>query len=73
MPTACHSRRRVPVLLEELVKLDLPNLCICVTTRPETDIEAVLNRLNSHYVSLHDEQEQRKNVLEHKFIQEFIN
>jgi hypothetical protein len=58
-------RRKVLILLEELVKLPLPNLRICVTARPETDIKAVLNRLNSHSVSLHDEEGQRKDILEY--------
>ena len=49
------SRERVLQLLEELVELRLPDLRICVTSRPETDIRAALGHLTSEQVSLHDQ------------------
>ena len=49
------SRERVLQLLEELVELRLPDLRICVTSRPETDIRAALEYLTSERVSLHDQ------------------
>ncbi|KAH9971091.1 hypothetical protein BGW80DRAFT_1253522 [Lactifluus volemus] len=55
-------RGKVLKLVEELVCLNLPNLRICVTSRPETDIGAVLNRLKSHFVSLDEEGGQRQDI-----------
>jgi len=42
-------------IVEELVNLRLPDLRICVASRPDTDIELVLLPLAFHSVSLHDE------------------
>ena len=42
-------------LLEDLIRLHLPNLRICVTGRPEIDIRIVLEPLTTHRISLHDE------------------
>ena len=55
---------RVEVLdfVEELVGLHLPNLHICVTSRPEPDIRAVLEPLTLHPVSLHDESGQQEDI-----------
>ena len=50
-------------LLEELMKLNLPNLHICVTSRPEVDIQIVLEPLTTYQVSLHDESGQREDIL----------
>ena len=49
------SREKVLILVKELVESDLPNLHLCVTSRPETDIKAVLDPLTFRSVSLHDE------------------
>jgi hypothetical protein len=59
------ARERVLDLLEELLELDLPNLRICVTSRPEVDIRDILGRLASHHISLHDEHEQKNDILEY--------
>ena len=48
-------REKVLMLLKELLESDLPNLHLCVTSRPETDIKAVLSPLTFRSVSLHDE------------------
>jgi hypothetical protein len=48
-------REKVLTLVTELVESDLPNLRICVTSRPETDIKAALDPLTFRSVSLHDE------------------
>jgi len=48
-------RERVLHLLGELVEPFLPNLHICVTSRPEIDIRDVLEPLASRRVSLHDQ------------------
>jgi hypothetical protein len=61
-PNARSSRAEVLNLLEELIKLQLPNLRICVTSRPEMDIKDVLDPLIPRCVSLHDESEQKRDI-----------
>jgi hypothetical protein len=56
------SREEVLEFVEELVALHLPNLHICVTSRPEHDIRVVLDRLTEHPVSLHDESGQQEDI-----------
>ena len=55
-------RDQVLRLLKELVDLHVPNLHICVTSRPEVDIRDVLERLTSLRVSLHDQTGQQKDI-----------
>jgi hypothetical protein len=55
-------REEVLEFVDELVALHLPNLHICVTSRPEHDIRVVLERLTEHPVSLHDESGQQKDI-----------
>jgi hypothetical protein len=55
-------RERVLEQVDKLVALHLPNVRICVTSRPEADIRATLTTLASHTVSLHDEQGQKKDI-----------
>jgi hypothetical protein len=55
-------RERVLHILEELVNLRLPNLRICVTSRPEIDIRDVLEPLTSRRVSLHDQTGQKQDI-----------
>ncbi len=55
-------REKVLKLVGELFDLQLPNLRICVTSRPETDIKAVLEPLAFHSVSLHDESGQMEDI-----------
>jgi hypothetical protein len=59
------ARDKVLDLLEELVDLNLPDLRICVTSRPEIDIRIVLKPLTSHHISLHDESGQKKDILDY--------
>jgi hypothetical protein len=61
------SRERVLQLVRELVDLRLPNLHVCVTSRPETDIQDVLKPLTSHSdrVSLHDQSGQKKDIVDY--------
>ena len=56
------SRKRVLQLVKELVDLHIPNLHICVTSRPEVDIRDVLEPLTSRRVSLHDQSGQMKDI-----------
>ena len=58
-------RETVLELLKELVNLSLPNLHICVTSRPEIDIRNVLEPLTSRRVSLHDQSGQRKDITDY--------
>ena len=58
-------RERVLHLLKELVYLRLPNLRICVTSRPEVDIQDVLEPLTSCRVSLHDQTGQKQDIIDY--------
>ena len=55
-------RQAVLRLLGELVDSQLPNLRICVTSRPEADIRPVLEPLTFRSISLHDESGQMKDI-----------
>jgi hypothetical protein len=55
-------REMVLQLLKEFVDLSLPNLHICVTSRPEIDIQNVLKPLASRQVSLHDQSGQKQDI-----------
>ena len=48
--------------IEKLVKLNLPNLHLCVTSRPEVDIRATLEPLATKCISIHDEIGQKKDI-----------
>jgi hypothetical protein len=58
-------REMVLQLVKELVDLSLPNLHICVTSRPEFDIRDVLEPLASRRVSLHDQSGQKQDIEEY--------
>jgi NACHT domain len=58
-------RERVLHLLKELVDLHLPNVHICVTSRPEIDIRDVLEPLTSRRVSLHDQSGQKQDIVDY--------
>ena len=62
MSSIPSSREEVLELVDELVSLHLPNLHICVTSRPEHDIRVVLGCLTEHPVSLHDESGQQEDI-----------
>ncbi|KAH9164951.1 hypothetical protein EDB89DRAFT_2077428 [Lactarius sanguifluus] len=55
-------RDEVLQLVKELIDLDLQGRHICVTSRPEVDIRAVLDPLASHSVSLHNQSGQRLDI-----------
>ncbi|KAF8269275.1 NACHT domain-containing protein [Lactarius quietus] len=55
-------REDVLDLLKSLVRMGLPKLHICVTSRPEIDIKMALERLPHNAVSLHDEIGQKKDI-----------
>jgi hypothetical protein len=56
------ARKQVLDLLKDLVSLQLSNLHICVTSRPEIDIRAALEPLAFHSVSIHDQSGQKKDI-----------
>jgi hypothetical protein len=58
-------REKVLALVEELVGLRLPNLRLCITSRPDVEIRKVLERLTSNCISLHDEDGQKKDIAEY--------
>ena len=59
------SREKVLDLVEELVGFYLPNLRLCITSRPEVDIRSVLEPLASNRMSLHDEYGQKKDIVDY--------
>jgi hypothetical protein len=58
------AREKVLDIVEDIVQSNHSNLFICVTSRPEQDINAALNPLTpiSHRVSLHEEGGQREDI-----------
>jgi hypothetical protein len=56
------SRAKFLNLIEELIKSQFPNLHICVTSRPETDIKDALDTLAFRSISLHDEGGQKRDI-----------
>ena len=56
------AREEVLELMEELVRLRLPGLHLCVASRPEIDIRMVLEPLTHLQVSLHDETGQKRDI-----------
>jgi hypothetical protein len=58
-------------LLENLVDSQLPNLRICVTSRPEADIKPILEPLTFRSVSLHDERGQKEDI--ENYIKSIVN
>ena len=57
------AREEVLDLVEELVNLKLPNVHVCLASRPEIDIRTVLDPLTSLKISLHNEQGQKDDIL----------
>jgi hypothetical protein len=58
-------REQVLELVKDLVDLHLPNLHICVTSRPEADIRVILESLTSLRVSLHEQCGQREDIIDY--------
>jgi hypothetical protein len=64
-------KENVLELVEWAIGVAPSHLSVCVTSRPEADIEAVLRPLASHTVSLHDESGQKVDII--NYIKWFIN
>jgi hypothetical protein len=58
-------REEVLDLVKNLVSLRVPNLHICVTSRPEIDIKSALELLTSLCVSLHNQSGQKKDIVDY--------
>ncbi len=61
------TREKVLELVQTLVGFHLPNLRLCVTSRPEIDIRNVLEPLTSakNRISLHDQGGQKKDIADY--------
>ena len=55
-------RGKVLSVVEELVNLRLPNLRLCITSRPEVDIRTILKPLATQQISLHHEGGQNRDI-----------
>jgi hypothetical protein len=55
-------REKVLDLIEKLVKLNHPNLRLCVTSRPEVDIRVSFEPLTTNCIPLHDQVGQKKDI-----------
>jgi hypothetical protein len=64
-------REKLLSLMEDLVEAQLPNLRICVTSRPEVDIKAILEPLAVCSVSLHNASGQQKDIKD--YIESIVN
>src|SRR5712691_8354818 len=60
-PMPSH-REKALALLQKFIDWKLPNLRICVTSRPEVDIKAVLVPLTFRSISLQDERGQMEDI-----------
>ena len=59
------SREKVLELVKGLVELRHPNLRLCITSRPEFDIHAMLQPLATQEISLHDEIGQHQDIIDY--------
>ena len=56
------AREEVLELIGDLVDMELPNLHLCVASRPEMDIRVILDPLTTLKISLHDETGQKEDI-----------
>jgi len=59
------SREEVVDLIQELVDWRLPNVYLCLTSRPEIDIRTVLEPITPLQISLHDEIRQKNDITDY--------
>jgi hypothetical protein len=64
-PGTPSAREDVLEFVKEIVNLKLPNVNLCVASRPEMDIRLVLEPLTTLKISLHDEIGQKKDIVEY--------
>jgi hypothetical protein len=67
------ARKKVLSFVNDLIGWQHPNLYMCITSRPEQDIQATLSPLTpaSHRVSLHEEGGQREDIK--SYVQSFVH
>jgi len=70
-PAMSSPREKVLMLLKDLIDSKLPNLRVCVTSRPEADIKAILEPLTFRSISLHDEHGQEEDI--RSYIKSMVN
>ena len=70
-PGRPSAREKVLDLIKELVNLKLPNVHLCVASRPEIDIRIVLEPLTPLKISLHDEIGQKEDII--KYIESVVH
>ena len=64
------SREELLSLLEDFVKAKFKNVRMCITSRPEDDIQTILEPLAFRSVSLHGQREQQEDIK--KYIESFV-
>jgi hypothetical protein len=69
--TSSSSGEQVLLFVEDLIDAQLPNLRMCVTSRPEANITGVLKPLAFGLISLHDERGQLEDI--NNYIKSFVN
>jgi len=65
------AREEVLKLIKEVVGFEIPNVHLCVASRPEIDVMKFLRPLNPLEISLHDEVAQKDDVV--KYIKSAVN
>jgi len=68
--SAGSPREEVVDFINELVGLHLPNVHVCVTSRPEVDIEAIIGPLAPQPVSLHNQSGQKQDIAD--YVRSFV-
>jgi len=64
-------RKKVLMLVQKLIDSQLPNLRLCITSRPEADIKLVIEPLTFCSVSIHDESGQMHDI--ERYIKSTVN
>jgi hypothetical protein len=64
-PGTPSARENVLEFVKEIVNLRLPNVHLCVASRPELDIRLVLEPLATFKICLHDEIGQKNDIVEY--------
>ena len=64
------SRERVLDGIQALIKLQLPHVHFCITSRPEIDIRNGLHSLATHNIALHDQAGQNQDIVD--YIDHFV-
>jgi hypothetical protein len=59
------AREKVLALVKDLVELRLPNLHLCITSRPEDDIRAAFEPLAAQQLSLDDESGHKQDIIDY--------